>query len=233
MIKRWRRGSKPWPGGPGSTGARSSRSTSRSDTTTVNAYVTGLLGTKRIVLWDTLLAKLDDAEVLVVMGHEMGHYVLDHVAIGVALSSLGTIFALGLIHVAANRLIRRHSRRFGFERLDDVASAPLIVLLAQLTILGGSPLINAASRAMEHEADRFALEITRDNRAAATGEAKILRDNLAIPEPDRFSYWIRSTHPSIAERIGFCQSLPPLGAGRAVPLRPTLPRPLSIRGVVC
>ena len=48
-----------------------------SDTTTVNAYVTGLLGTKRIVLWDTLLAKLDDDEVLVIMGHEMGHYVLE------------------------------------------------------------------------------------------------------------------------------------------------------------
>ena len=47
------------------------------DTKTANAYVTGLFGTKRIVLWDTLLDELDDHEVLVVMGHEMGHYVLE------------------------------------------------------------------------------------------------------------------------------------------------------------
>ncbi|HUR46328.1 MAG TPA: M48 family metalloprotease, partial [Candidatus Saccharimonadales bacterium] len=56
------------------------------DTTTVNAYVTGFLGTKRIVLWDTLLAKLTDDEVLYVMGHEMGHYVLNHVVKGILFS---------------------------------------------------------------------------------------------------------------------------------------------------
>ena len=187
------------------------------DTTTVNAYVTGLFGTKRIVLWDTLLDKLDDDEVLVVMGHEMGHYVLDHVAIGLTLSSLGTIFALALIHGAAYRLIRRHGPRFGFDRLTDVASAPLILLLAQVTMLAGSPLINASSRYMEHEADRFALEITRDNRAAARGEAKIQVDNLAVPRPDPLSYWMRSTHPSIAERIDFANRYRPWELGR--PLR--------------
>ena len=183
------------------------------DTTTVNAYVTGLWGTKRIVLWDTLLAKLGADEVLVVMGHEMGHYVLDHVAIGLALSSIGTIFALGLIHLASTRLIRRYSTRFGFDRLADVASAPLIVLLAQLTMLAGSPVINAAGRMMEHEADRFALEITRDNRAAAVGFAKIQRDNLSIPRPDAFTRWMRSTHPSIGERIDFCNRYRPWDSG--------------------
>ena len=49
------------------------------DTKAVNAYVTGVFGTKRIVLWDTLMARLDERRALVVMGHEMGHYVLGHV----------------------------------------------------------------------------------------------------------------------------------------------------------
>jgi STE24 endopeptidase len=187
------------------------------ETTTVNAYVTGLFGTKRIVLWDTLLAKLEDDEVLVVMGHEMGHYVLNHVAQGLILSSIGTIFALYLIHRAANALIRRFGLRFGFHKLSDVASVPLILLLAQVTILVGSPVINGFSRHMEHEADRFALEITKTNRSAALGFVKLQEDNLSVPYPGWLSTFWRSTHPPIGERIEFCNSYRPWETGQ--PLR--------------
>ena len=187
------------------------------ETTTVNAYVTGLFGTKRVVLWDTLLAKLDDDEVLAVMGHEMGHYVLNHVAMGLALSSFGTIFALFWIDRAARGMIRKYHRRFGFDRLSDVASVPLILLLAQVTILLGSPVINGFSRGMEHEADRFALEITRNNRAAASGFAELQRDNLSVPYPGLFSTIWRSTHPPIGERIEFCNRYRPWEKGQ--PLR--------------
>ena len=187
------------------------------DTTTVNAYVTGLFGTKRIVLWDTLLAKLDDDEILVIMGHEMGHYVLDHVAMGLLLSSFGTIFALFLIHRVANGMIRRFGPRFGFDRLADVASVPLILLLAQATILVGSPIINGFSRTLEHEADRFALEVTRSNRAAALGFVKLQEDNLSVPYPGRLWTFWRSTHPPIGERIEFCNDYRPWATGQ--PLR--------------
>ena len=61
------------------------------DTKAVNAYVTGVFATKRIVLWDTLLAKLDAKEVLHVMGHEMGHYVLGHVVRSIVLSTVLTL----------------------------------------------------------------------------------------------------------------------------------------------
>lgn len=183
------------------------------DTTTTNAYATGLFGTKRIVLWDTLLAKYDDDEVLAIMGHEMGHYALNHVAQGVLLSSVGTIGALYLIHLAANRLIRRYHARLGFDRLSDVASAPLLMMLAQVTILAGAPAIHAFGRHMEHEADRFALEITRDNRAAASSFAKAMRENLSIPYPDPFSKVMRSTHPPIGERIDFCNRYRPWERG--------------------
>ena len=61
------------------------------DTKTANAYVTGFLGTKRIVLWDTILNKLDDRELLFVMGHEMGHYALNHVVKGILFLSALTL----------------------------------------------------------------------------------------------------------------------------------------------
>jgi len=184
------------------------------ETTTVNAYVTGLAGTKRIVLWDTLVKKLEGDEVLVVMGHEMGHYVLNHVAQVLALSSVGTIFALFLIHHAAGWLIRRYHDRFGFDRLSDVASVPLILLLAQVTILLGAPVILGFGRHLEHEADRFALEITRANRVAASGFAKLQRDNLSYPYPGRLSVLWRSSHPPIGERIDFCNRYRPWESGR-------------------
>jgi len=187
------------------------------DTTTVNAYVTGLGGTKRIVLWDTLLTKLEDEEVLVVMGHEMGHYVLNHVAQGLLLSSIGTLFALYFIHRAALFLIARFAPRFGFDRLSDVASVPLILLLAEVTIFLGAPVINGFSRSMEHEADRFALEITRTNRSAAQGFVKLQEDNLAVPYPGWLSTVWRSSHPPIGERIDFCNAYRPWETGQ--PLR--------------
>ena len=76
------------------------------DTKAVNAYVTGLGSSKRIVLWDTLLAKLDARQVRVVMAHEMGHYVLDHVVQGLLAGFCGILVALYLVYRAANFLLR-------------------------------------------------------------------------------------------------------------------------------
>ena len=80
------------------------------------------------MLWDTLLAKLEDEEVLVVMGHEMGHYVLNHVAQGL-LVSLDRLDLRPLLDPErGGRGIRRFGPRFGFDRLSDVASVPLLLL---------------------------------------------------------------------------------------------------------
>ena len=187
------------------------------DTTTVNAYVTGLFGTKRIVLWDTIIRKLDEDELLVVMGHEMGHYVLNHVAIGITLAALGTLLGLLVVDRGARWLISRYSSRFGFDGIDNVAAVPVLLLWIQALVLLAGPVSNAASRAMEHEADRFALELTRANHAAATGFAKLQRDNLAVPFPDLFTRVWRSSHPSIGDRITFCNTYRPWATGQ--PLR--------------
>ena len=183
------------------------------DTRTVNAYVTGLFGTKRIILWDTLLANHGDDEILAVMGHEMGHYVLNHVAWGVSLSALGSLALLFLVDRSARLLIRRCGGRFGFDRLSDVASVPLFALLLALFNVVGSPIPMALSRTMEREADRFALEITRANHSAGVAFAKMQRENLSNPRPGWLSVVLRSSHPPLGERIDFCNTYHPWTAG--------------------
>jgi Zn-dependent protease with chaperone function len=179
------------------------------DTTTINAYVTGLFGTKRIVLWDTLLAKLDDREVLAVVGHETGHYVLNHVPRGLALSSLLVLAGLFWADRAGRRLVARFGRRFGFDSLADVAATPLLLVLIALSSVVLGPVGLAFSRYQEHEADRFALDLTRRNHSAARAFADLQLNNLSVPHHTLIESLWRSTHPSVAERIEFCNQYHP------------------------
>jgi Zn-dependent protease with chaperone function len=183
------------------------------DTKALNAYVTGLGSSKRIVLWDTLLAKLTPREVRVVMAHEMGHYVLNHVMLGLSAAFVGIVVALFLIDRAAAFLLGRYSRRLGFDQLSDIASLPLMVLLAQLVVFLMMPVGLAVSRHMEHEADRFALELTHDNHAAATAFACFQTENLSYPNPGFLYTLFRATHPSLAERIEFSNDYRPWNTG--------------------
>lgn len=187
------------------------------DTKTTNAYVTGILGTERIVLWDTLIAKLDERELLTVMGHEMGHYVLGHGWMAILFSCALFMLAFYGAHRLSRALLARYSARFGFDRLDDIASLPLLMLSAGLVLVLARPLVNAVSRHMEWEADRFALEITQDNRAAASGFAKSVRDNLEVPRPYRWVSLLRASHPTLADRIEFANTYRPWETGE--PLR--------------
>lgn len=184
------------------------------DTKTVNAYVTGFMGSKRIVLWDTTLAKLDKPQVLLVMGHEMGHYVLHHVPQLIVLASLLVLFGLWVIHRTAGGLIARYRDRFGFSELADVASVPLMSLLFSLVTLVILPAVLAFGRHTEHEADRFGLEITRDNYACATAFVRLQAENLSNPRPGLLYKLWRSDHPPLGERIDFCNEYRPWETGQ-------------------
>lgn len=179
------------------------------DTTTINAYVTGVGSTKRIVLWDTLIAKLEPAQVLFVMGHEMGHYVLGHVIRTICLAPLMMIPALFFVDRRGRRLIARHQDRLGFDRLSCVAATPLILMLIEVAALILSPAALAYSRAQEHDADRYALELTHDNHAGATGFLKMQTENLGVPRPGLFFTLFRASHPSLGDRIDFCNDYHP------------------------
>jgi Zn-dependent protease with chaperone function len=183
------------------------------DTKTVNAYVTGFLGTKRIVLWDTIIAKLDRSQLLFAMGHEMGHYVLGHVIRTIAFVSGLIVLALYLIYRISGGLIARYRERFRFDELADVASLPLLVLLLNVIFFVLTPVVMGFSRQQEHEADRFGLELTRDNRAAAQAFAKLQEENLGNPRPGWLYKLWRSGHPPLGERIDFCNTYRPWEAG--------------------
>ncbi len=157
------------------------------DTKKVNAYVTGVGQTKRIVLWDTLVDKLEPEQVLFVTAHEMGHFVLRHTLAVILGAAVLTTLSLYTVHRVAGKLIGRFSRAWGFTSLSDVASFPLLLLLGGLVALAVTPLMLAYSRYQEREADRFALELTRDNYAAATTFVRLQRRTSRCPAPGRSS----------------------------------------------
>ena len=195
------------------------------DTNALNAYVTGVFSTKRIVLWDTLLAKLDEPEILVVMGHEMGHYVLGHVVRSILLGSLVILTGLFFVDRVGRWLITRYSTRLGFNRLSDIAAVPLILMLIDVVSLLLGPVSMAYSRHQEHEADRFALELTHANHSGAMAFVKMQSENLGNPRPGVFYTFFRASHPSIGDRIDFCNSYHPWRAEQspAVVGRPDIP----------
>ena len=179
------------------------------DTKAVNAYVTGFWQSKRIVLWDTLINKLDEPELLVVMGHEMGHYALGHVVRSILMSSIVTLVGFFLVDRLGRWLVRRYPRPLGFDQLADIASVPLMMMLLEAAFLVLSPAGLAYSRYQEHEADRYALDLTRSNHAAGTAHVKLSTENLGNPRPGLFYKIFRSTHPSAGERIDFANTYHP------------------------
>jgi Zn-dependent protease with chaperone function len=200
------------------------------DTKAVNAYVTGFGETKRIVLWDTIIARLAKRELLFVMGHEMGHYVLGHVWKSILAASTLILATLYLAHLSAGFFLRRFAGRFGFRELSDFAALPLLLLLANVFSFAVSPALLAWSRHQEHEADRFGLEITRDNHAAATAFVKLQEENLGNPRPGLLYELWRSSHPPIGERIDFCNEYRPWESGapgRYAPLFAPPPPPAA------
>jgi len=172
-------------------------------TKTMNAYVTGLGPTKRIVIWDTLLAKLDRDEVLAVMAHEMGHYVLNHVWKGLA---FGTIVSL-IVFWSGQRFYERGLARWGakwqLREPGDPASVPWLLIIAALIGFFLTPITSAFSRHIEHEADRFSLELTHLNEPMARSFKKFAEDSKYNPEPSRFIELWHYSHPSTNERIRF------------------------------
>ncbi len=189
------------------------------DTKAVNAYVTGMGGTKRIVLWDTLLDQLNPDQVAFVVAHEMGHFVLRHVLTLIAVATILAVISFYVIHRVAGRLIGRYAPRFRFDALADPASLPLLILLGTAVSLVATPLVLAFNRYQEREADRFALELTRDNRAAATSFVRLQEKNLAVPRPGWLYLMWRGSHPPLAERVDLANRYRPWETGEALRYR--------------
>ncbi len=170
----------------------------------VNAYVTGLMNTKRIVLYDTLIKGFTYNEIKFVMGHEMGHYLMKHIWWGLGLLVFYLIAILWLMEKTVHKLIGRWRHAFKFERLGDMASLPL--LLALMTIFGFllQPIQNYASRYMEHQSDVFGMDVTGiTGEEAASAFDKLSAYNLSDPDPNPIiEFWFYD-HPALKDRMAF------------------------------
>lgn len=184
------------------------------DTKAINAYVTGIGATKRIVIWDTAIKNLSEKELLFVVGHEMGHYVLHHLWWGILFYTLISLVTLFLVHLFARLFIKWWHHRMGFQELSDIASLPLILLLYTFFSFLTSPASNLISQRIEHNADTFGLELTELNHAAATGFVKLQISNLGYPWPGLLYLLFRTGHPPIGARITYFNTYKPYCEGK-------------------
>jgi len=171
-----------------------------------NAGVRGMFGTTRIVINDNLIELTDERELLVVVAHEMGHYVHADVWRFVAIQAGLVLGGFWLAHWVGRTLIRRFESRWGFGSLSSIASLPLLYLAFNLAVLVTTPAVNAFIRDVEHNADLFALDLTHDNDAAMSVIRKAAGLFWYVPNPGWFRRNFRTDHPPLDERAQFLAS---------------------------
>jgi STE24 endopeptidase len=176
--------------------------------TTYNAYVTGVGSSKRIVVWDTTEREMTTPETLFIFGHELGHYVLDHIWKGIAFSTVLTFFGILLARSLIYGTLRRRGDLWGLWGLDDLASLPLLMLVASVLSFVSMPIDSTISRYMEHQADVYGLEITHginqdSPEVAATSFQKLGEKSLDYPSPNPFYVFWSYSHPTISDRLRY------------------------------
>jgi Zn-dependent protease with chaperone function len=179
------------------------------ETSMINAYMSGIGNSKRIVLWDTALNKLSIRELKFVTAHEIGHYVLGHIKKMMIIEIIVTFIMLYLIHSLAPTIINKFKMVFKFNKLSDVASFPLIILIMNIFLLVLTPSSNAYSCYIERQADAFAIELTKDNDAAISAFEKLSENGITIPNPDIIYKMWTYDHPPVKERIQFFKTYKP------------------------
>lgn len=175
-------------------------------TNSLNAYVTGIGDNSRIVLWDTTLNRLNDKEILFIMAHEMGHYVMKHIYFGIAGYLFLSFIGLYVTYRLMNVIIKHYGNTIKLKETKDIVSLPLFLLLISMLSFAASPLTNAASRYQEHAADKYAIEMTKDTQAAIQSFQKLTKAGLSEVNPPYLVKIFRYGHPTMFERINFLES---------------------------
>lgn len=167
--------------------------------TRISANVSGLLGTERITLNDKLLKRCSPEEIQAVMGHEMGHYVLNHVYKGIVFLGVLTVIGFAFLRWGFNRLKARFEIRWNVRGVGDVAGLPVLVLLFSAYLFVLTPVLNTIIRTQEVEADMFGLNAARQPDGFASTALKV-SDYRKI-DPGKWEEIIFYDHPSGHTRI--------------------------------
>jgi STE24 endopeptidase len=189
-------------------------------TNQLNAYVTGFGASKRVVVWDTIINKTTPDELLAVVGHELGHYALGHVMKGFAFGVAGVFFGLLVAYLALQWILARWGSSWGIRGQEDWAALAALLLIFNVLAFLSEPVGNGFSRAQEHAADVYSLEVIHgivpNGQEAAAHSFQVLGEqDLAEPNPSPFiKFWLYS-HPSIADRVSFAHNYDPWSKGEA------------------
>jgi STE24 endopeptidase len=167
-----------------------------------NAALVGLGGTRRILLSDTLLSEYSDEEIAVVLAHELAHHKHGDIWRGIALEA--AVQSVGFY--MAYRVLSEVGPTIDLTDAADVAGLPLVLLVCGALSLIARPLAHARSRAQERRADRFAINLTRNQPAFVSAMRRLAHQNLAEDKPPRLVQTLFHSHPSTAERLAIAGS---------------------------
>jgi len=187
-------------------------------TTELNAYVTGIGASKRIVVWDNTIAKMNTQQIVFVTGHETGHYVLNHIWKGLSFAAVLLLLLFYLGFRTIGWLLRRFGTAWGIRGVDDWASLPALLLLISIYSFIANPVQSAMSRHFEHQADQYGLEVTHglipDSSQVAAQAFQILGEvDLSDPTPSPITVFMFYSHPTIPDRIRFSLTYDPWDQG--------------------
>jgi Zn-dependent protease with chaperone function len=159
-----------------------------------------------------MIDNFESDEILFVMGHEMGHYLMHHIWKGLALAIILIALALWITSRTIPAVIDRFKHRFKLDRLEDIASLPLIIIFVTILSFLMEPISNGVSRYMERQSDKFAMDISRVSaESAEIAFDKLSVFNLSDPDPHPVvEFWFYS-HPALSKRINFVRNYKPSG----------------------
>jgi STE24 endopeptidase len=168
-------------------------------TTRMSANVSGFANTMRITLNDNLLRRASPEEIQAVMGHEMGHYVLNHIYKGIMFFLIVTVAAFAYLYWGLDWALQRWGEKWQIRGVTDMAVIPLVVLLVSIFGFVFTPISNTFTRTQEYEADMYGLNTSRQPDGEA--EADIHLGEYRKMNPGPIEEWIFFDHPSGRNRI--------------------------------
>ena len=169
-----------------------------SKTTAANAALMGLGNTRRIVLGDTMLDRYTPDEIEVVLAHELGHHVHHDIWKLLVSQSVLTLLGLYLLNLALHWAV---DTQHYYTSLADAATIPLVLVLTAIFGLIFMPLSNGLSRAIEYQADEYALQTTKLVGAFKNAMTRLADQNLADIEPSPIIEFLFHDHPAISKRL--------------------------------